>query len=675
MVYPRPGLHPRIGLHPSVACAGASSATKQISLGTDDCREEDDTTATLTLMYTYVGKSAGSVVYDTGLRWQSVDIAQGSSILSARLSMYLLTSASTILANVRGIDADNVSTWAAGNRPSQNAKTTATVTANNADWNNWGSGEWINLDITEIVQEIIDRSGWTANNALAVVIEDAGSAIANYVSIATYERSGNLHGAKLDIEYLEHSKTIPTCRLLIRDFNGTTHTVVDDIMGLETSTSMGDSTDTFSFSLDNTNDEYGYVEKGCAIEILTGVGTKTTKIVGYITETTRTRRGGVQPVITVSGEDGSIRLNDIFFSGRFYDYEISALFKAVLDAADLTTGETYRALADIDASNTYIDPTIYSIDEATYNWQSLGSVLKGLADLVGYGWYRDTDRVLHFFSPDAAAVSATIVDADLEGTPSISNVGEIVNRVVVIGGYEQTTDKTGSTQTDTILITDTSSNTQSFVPTEDYLSSVLVYTKLVPDSLSDITISIQGDSGAAPDGVHLSNGQMVVKVVDIVDLDYTEFRFDRPVTLTPTDTYWIVLEGTTSDGVRVGDAAGTLDYKTRYPGRVAIMANDEASQERYANADGSPGIYMQVFRDESMEDSQIAEVKAGELLMPTAKKTARLMVRGDSINAGDVVQLTISEIGISIDKKMKIMGSTQKLGENFIYNALDMEEV
>ena len=48
---------------------------------------------------------------------------------------------------------------------------------------------------------------------------------------------------------------------------------------------------------------------------------------------------------------------------------------------------------------------------------------------------------------------------------------------------------------------------------------------------------------------------------------------------------------------------------------------------------------------------------------------------GDSIKAGDIVQLTLSTVGIEVDKTMKVMCSTQTLGERFIYNELELEEV
>jgi len=183
--------------------AGGTSPTteinKQISLGTDDCYELDDTTAGLTNTTIFCGYTSGA--YDLGARWQSLNIPQGATITSAKLSLYLVGGSGTLSANIRGIDEDNTLTWATNDRPSQRVKTTATINANQANWNNWGTPAWIDIDITSVVQEIINRSGWSANNDLAVVIEDTTGSGTNFIQVDAYEYSGNVSGAKLDIVY------------------------------------------------------------------------------------------------------------------------------------------------------------------------------------------------------------------------------------------------------------------------------------------------------------------------------------------------------------------------------------------------------------------------------------------------------------------------------------------
>ena len=464
--------------------------------------------------------------------------------------------------------------------------------------------------------------------------------------------------------------TIPTCSIVVTDIEGTPHTITDHATKLETTTRIANAPDSFTLSLLNVADAYSYIEKGCAIEISTGIGSLTKKLDGYITDVEKTLDNKqTQPTMNVSGEDGGIRLRNIMFPSIFFDIELSALVIAILDTIDFTTGETYRALANIDVSNEYIESTAYTVEAATYVWKSLEDAINELADNAGYSWYRDVDKKLHLFDPANAAVVTQITEANIKGSPEITNEDEIVNRVVVIGGFQQNKDQEGNTQTTTTTVTDAVAKNQSFVPTEDYLSSVLVYTELVTDSISSLTISIQADSAAAPDGKNVANGLKTLTTSAITDAGYTEFRFTRDVTLTPGDTYWMVLKASTSDGVKVGvDGSAVLDYETRYPVRVAIMTNDDESQTKY-------GVYMKVYRDRKIEDSGYAEQIANSLLHPNPKKVATITVRGDLITAGDVVLLTISESGIEINKNMKVVNSTQTLGEIFIHNNLELEEI
>ena len=177
-----------------------TTINKQISLRTDDGYEINDATLSTNGTTAVAGYTSGAVC-DIGLRWQAVNIPQAATINSATLSAYLTTDVGTLSANIRGMDEDDTATWSSGSRPSQRTKTTATITANEVNWGNWGVGNWVTIDIASVVQEIINRAGWGANNDLAVVIEDTAGTGENKINIRTYDYSGNLHGAKLDIDY------------------------------------------------------------------------------------------------------------------------------------------------------------------------------------------------------------------------------------------------------------------------------------------------------------------------------------------------------------------------------------------------------------------------------------------------------------------------------------------
>jgi type IV pilus assembly protein PilY1 len=177
-----------------------TTINKQVSASTDDGYETDDTNIQLTETTAYTGVSPGGI-FDTGLRWQSINIPQGATISSATLSLYLHADEDILSANIRGIAEDNTATWSSGSRPSQRTKTSATITANEANWGNWGVGNWITISITSVVHEIINRGGWNANNALAIVIEDTAGSGIHFITTRTYDYAGNVSGAKLDITY------------------------------------------------------------------------------------------------------------------------------------------------------------------------------------------------------------------------------------------------------------------------------------------------------------------------------------------------------------------------------------------------------------------------------------------------------------------------------------------
>ena len=491
--------------------------------------------------------------------------------------------------------------------------------------------------------------------------------------VRVYDRKINTD----EIQYLYdnpggYTTDLTSYRIVITDLDGNIHSIITDVRsGPQIDTVASSSADTFSFELTNTNDIYSYIERGCEIEISTGVnGDNSIKLTGIITDATKQLETQlVLPVMSISGEDVGGRLKKIKFSKRYYDLEISALIKAVLNDVDFSTGKTYRELADISSDYTYIESTAYSVEIASYNWKSMSSAFAELAGAVGFGWYVDVNKRLHFYDPTLVVVSDTVTDDDLHGNPVINDIGEIVNRAIVIGGYQEVTDQSGPTQTTTFKVTNTTSKNESFVPAEDYLSSVFIYTELETGSSSEIELSIQADSTGSPDGLNLPNGHIVVPLDSITDNGYTEFNFSNNVTLTPGETYWLVIDGTTTDGQLIGvDGSSDVDFETKSPKRVAVIANDSSSQDKY-------GMYIDPYRDENMIDAELAEQKANHMLNGTPKKSAAVVIHGDNITANDVITLTISKAGVSIDKIMKVIKSSQTLDHRYIINSLELEEI
>jgi hypothetical protein len=71
------------------------------------------------------------------------------------------------------------------------------------DWDPgvWSSGGWYESpDLQDVIQEIVNRSGWASGNALVLLLADDGSATSVNRLIYAYN-SGAANGAELQIEY------------------------------------------------------------------------------------------------------------------------------------------------------------------------------------------------------------------------------------------------------------------------------------------------------------------------------------------------------------------------------------------------------------------------------------------------------------------------------------------
>ncbi|MEM7350489.1 MAG: C25 family cysteine peptidase [Acidobacteriota bacterium] len=119
----------------------------------------------------------GTTQQIVGLRFQDVTIPQGTTIVSAVLEFTTDetdTGSTSIVIN--GQDADDASTFTTTNSDLSNRTTTTASVA----WSSLPAWNTVNEihqspDITTIVQEIIDRPGWSSGNALAILIEAAVS--------------------------------------------------------------------------------------------------------------------------------------------------------------------------------------------------------------------------------------------------------------------------------------------------------------------------------------------------------------------------------------------------------------------------------------------------------------------------------------------------------------------
>ncbi|RDE24101.1 VWA domain-containing protein [Motiliproteus coralliicola] len=160
-----------------------------------------DSSSAAQLLITYSLGSSTTENQTLGLRFNSINIPQGATISSASLS--LTAGASNSLSTnlvFHGEGADNSAQFSTSandldstNRP----RTTANVGWNAAGTlSAWSDGtEYQAPDLTSIIQEIVDRSGWCGGNSMSLIISGTGLRTAK-----SYENSPS-QAAQLNITY------------------------------------------------------------------------------------------------------------------------------------------------------------------------------------------------------------------------------------------------------------------------------------------------------------------------------------------------------------------------------------------------------------------------------------------------------------------------------------------
>jgi len=137
-------------------------------------------------------------------RFQNITVAQGATIASAYFKPYKSGYQSTPLV-IHGIDADNAAAPSAGSDLAASNFTSA-----NVSWSSSvGFGQQTSSDIKTIIQEIVNRSGWSSGNAmmLAVVTNTFSYAGQYGWNARQYDYSSASEAAQLVIEYSSGSST------------------------------------------------------------------------------------------------------------------------------------------------------------------------------------------------------------------------------------------------------------------------------------------------------------------------------------------------------------------------------------------------------------------------------------------------------------------------------------
>ncbi len=181
---------------------------RQISQGSDDA-EEDVIPSTVVvnspLWICCKCPASGYVCHITGagLRFTDVQIPQGAIVDSAWLTVlpFIITN-DNVACTVYCEDVDDCTTFVEGNFHNVSNRNR---TASKAVWYERDMGsDWANsCNLAEIVQEVVDRPGWSPGNALAFILipgDSAGQWRSN-LQVQGWEAADHSYGAKFNCIY------------------------------------------------------------------------------------------------------------------------------------------------------------------------------------------------------------------------------------------------------------------------------------------------------------------------------------------------------------------------------------------------------------------------------------------------------------------------------------------
>lgn len=113
-----------------------------------------------------------------GMRFTNVSIPSGAEIVNAYVQFTVdeVTTGAAAL-NVFGEDSDNAPSFTTSPYNLSNRLRTTSVTWSPLDWNTVGEAgpDQRTSDIAEVIQQVVDRSGWSSANALVIMVDGSGT--------------------------------------------------------------------------------------------------------------------------------------------------------------------------------------------------------------------------------------------------------------------------------------------------------------------------------------------------------------------------------------------------------------------------------------------------------------------------------------------------------------------
>jgi len=151
---------------------------EQVGASADDCERAYGTSGGfwLTSIVQVGWYSAAYAQWSSGFRFQTIPIPQGATIDSAKITAcsYSNLSTTAVKSKIRAEDVDDAPAFS--NQTDWDNRFPSGVTIAEVNWDNipsWTKDSWYDSpDIKDVVQEVINRSGWAQNNDIVVFWDD-----------------------------------------------------------------------------------------------------------------------------------------------------------------------------------------------------------------------------------------------------------------------------------------------------------------------------------------------------------------------------------------------------------------------------------------------------------------------------------------------------------------------
>lgn len=147
-----------------------------------------------------IGRASNPV--GSWLRFLNVSIPQGATVVSAVLTVEAVTVGLTVSDVRTKINADAVDNAVAPTSHAEFVALTRTTAQVDFDPVVWKTGAVYDLpDLSAVVQEVIDRAGWVAGNALQLLWDNDGTAVAATRIVAASYESATRQEPRLVVTY------------------------------------------------------------------------------------------------------------------------------------------------------------------------------------------------------------------------------------------------------------------------------------------------------------------------------------------------------------------------------------------------------------------------------------------------------------------------------------------